>query len=151
MYAPAVSREYVMVPNNYLNIVQYNNKSALTRVMLSTSWNLGATIGLLARLVGKASDEDNQMSANHADISIKTAATNISIPAVNGAFKVAALTDVSLGGFPAAVSMLNTSSLIFDAFGFGTGKSFGGFRAGYQQGKIGFADPSKPKEPELIV
>ena len=133
----------------YLDIVKYNNQSALKRAVLSTSWTFGMGCGIVKQLFTRDA-EDRATEKGH-DFTANPYMVNASIPLTSFTTNVAELVTLPVGPMPDVIGLLSTFSLVADACGYGTGRSFGAFRAGYQHGKIGCVDLNSPKEPEYKI
>lgn len=142
-------------PEDYKEIVAYNNLSAFKRVILSPMWCLGAGAGLLtygfnsvAR--GKKYEQDHRSQQS-------------SKLYTNNAFGYASIANFGVDlAFSAstAASVLNgvmvvglVAGVVGDALGSATGRSFGALRAGYKQCKYGMHVPDPKTDPnrDLIM
>ena len=116
-----------MDKNNIIAVYDYSEKSVLTRLFLSQSWAVGFSAGFLTcGFSNSSSYRPSRIITNGALPFLKLPLAIASWSGVTGAALVLA-----------PVRTLSYVSLLADAFGIGTGKSFGALRAGFSEGRYG--------------
>ena len=128
--------------NDIKSVVEYNNKSALTRIALSPTWVIGVGFGSVVYFAGAVR---GKISPRKGDVSTNSVVTDKLY--TNMAYSYPAVTELCLSPIFAESATIATLSSVLsaysglsfaaDLFGLGTGKCLGAMRAGYAQGKMG--------------
>lgn len=124
--------------DNNKTIKQYNELNMATRAALSSSWMLGNVAGLLTSMFNKKSEG---VEAKNIPM------INSVLPVAHGSTVLAKWVGVAaIAPVESVLAGASALSIVADAFGIGTGKSFGAMRAGFATGRgTTFKGDKQPK------
>lgn len=122
-------------------VVEYNNKAALTRFILSPSWVIGSFAGVavetVKRLMNNKSlnyyQETDSKFNNKLHTNVAAAYCGVAEMGISTLFAQTS----AAGAFSFVTGVYAVSGVVCDLLGVGTDKCAGALRAGYKQGRLG--------------